>query len=84
VHVFALLTAGIAKSTQPHVKRLLTQRVSTSLLLQDGINAYWQAFFFSNAKYPLQNITLNGTPLQRNEFQVGPRLACWRHAATLW
>jgi hypothetical protein len=48
----------------------LTQRVSTSLLLQDGINAYWQAFYFSNAKYPLQNITLNGTPLQRNENQV--------------
>ena len=38
--------------------------------LQDGINAQWQAFYFSNAKYPLKSIKLNGTPLQRNEFQV--------------
>jgi hypothetical protein len=39
--------------------------------LQDGINAQWQAFNFSNAKYPLANVTLNGQPLDRNEYQVG-------------
>jgi hypothetical protein len=39
--------------------------------LQDGINPYWQAFYFSNAKYPLANVTFNGQPLDRNEFQVG-------------
>ena len=36
-----------------------------------SVDAQWQAFYFSNAKYPLKSIKLNGTPLQRNEFQVG-------------
>ena len=35
---------------------------------QDGINAQWQAFYFSNARFPLANVTLNQTPLQRDEF----------------
>ena len=38
---------------------------------QDGINAQWQAFYFSNARFPLKTVTLNGKPLDRNEFQVG-------------
>ncbi|EFN56252.1 hypothetical protein CHLNCDRAFT_51929 [Chlorella variabilis] len=44
---------------------------------KDGINAQWQAFYFSNAKYPLKSVTLNGKPLDRNEFQF------WVHAAPL-
>ena len=52
--------------------------------LQDGINAQWQAFYFSNAKYPLKSVTINGKPLQRNEFQVDGG-GCWLGAwAWVW
>ncbi|PRW44946.1 Expansin 1 [Chlorella sorokiniana] len=44
---------------------------------KDGINPQWQAFYFSNAKYPLKSIKLNGVPLQRNEFQF------WIHSGQL-
>lgn len=35
---------------------------------KDGGNAYWQAFYFANARYQLQSVTLNGEPLQRQTF----------------
>ncbi|KAL4451678.1 hypothetical protein ABPG75_007340 [Micractinium tetrahymenae] len=44
---------------------------------KDGINPQWQAFYFANAKYPLQAVRLNGQDLQRSEFQF------WVHAAPL-
>jgi hypothetical protein len=44
---------------------------------KDGINANWQAFFFSNFKYPLESVTLNGQPLQRDQYQF------WQHPGTI-
>jgi hypothetical protein len=54
----------------------LPHQLSTLHTPQDGINAQWQAFYFSNAKYPLKSVSLNGKELERNEFQV--RLAAVR------
>lgn len=53
---------------------------------QDGINAQWQAWYLSNARYPLKSATLNGTPLHREQFGVsvsggGAGPGTWARAA---
>ena len=35
---------------------------------KDGINAYWSAFYFSNALYPIKSVTLDGNELKRQTF----------------
>lgn len=44
---------------------------------KDGINAYWSAFYFSNYRYPLTSVRMNGVPLNRQTFNF------WVHSAPL-
>ncbi|KAL6768713.1 hypothetical protein ACKKBF_B15890 [Auxenochlorella protothecoides x Auxenochlorella symbiontica] len=43
---------------------------------KDGVNPFWQAFYFANSKYQIQNVTLNGVPLTRQTFGF------WIHPGT--
>ena len=36
--------------------------------LKDGSNAWWRAFYFSNSRYPLSSVSINGRSLERQEF----------------
>ncbi|KDD73685.1 hypothetical protein H632_c1928p0, partial [Helicosporidium sp. ATCC 50920] len=36
---------------------------------KDGVNDHWQAFYLSNAKFPIASVALNGVPLQRSPYQ---------------
>jgi len=36
---------------------------------KDGINDHWQAFYLSNARYPIKEVKLEGKALDRSQFQ---------------
>eukprot|EP00887_Chlorella_sp_A99_P004320 scaffold15.g4320.t1 len=50
---------------------------SISLTTKDGSNAFWQAFYLSNAQFPIAAAALDGTPLQRQQFGF------WQHPAPI-
>ena len=36
--------------------------------IKDGSNDWWRGFYFSNSRYPLRSISINGRDLERQEF----------------
>eukprot|EP00890_Picochlorum_soloecismus_P003291 jgi/Picsp_1/3963/NSC_01475-R1_carbohydratebinding protein len=36
--------------------------------IKDGSNDWWRAFFFSNNRYPIRNVSINGRFLERQQF----------------
>jgi hypothetical protein len=36
--------------------------------IKDGSNNWWRAFFFSNNRYPIRNVSINGRFLERQQF----------------
>jgi len=36
--------------------------------IKDGSNFWWRAFFFSNNRYPIRNVSINGRFLERQQF----------------
>lgn len=47
-----------------------------SIYPKDGSNAYWQAVYFANSRYPIVNVTLGGSPMYTQDGGFG----FWTHS----